>query len=82
MDATKLKVLRDLDYKVQKTCGLCIHGVFPVNDWGTCQKHEYQHEKHTGGARKLSIVKYGSCKDFKEYDSSGATLGAYQEFLK
>lgn len=82
MDANKLKVLRDLDYKVQKTCGLCAHGVFPNNDWGTCQKHEYQHEKHTGDARKLSIVRYGSCAEFEQYDQSGATLGAYQEFLE
>lgn len=81
MDANKLKVLQALPYQIQKVCGLCKHGVFPLNDWGTCGVYEYTHEKHTGEPRKLSILKYGSCPSFEAYESQVQGLGAYQEFL-
>ena len=81
MDANKLKVLRDLPYSIQKTCGLCVHGVFPSNDWGTCQAHTYDHLKHTGEARQLSIFRYGSCPSFKLHEPLLTTIGAFKEFL-
>jgi len=82
MDHNKLEVLRALPYSVQRVCGLCRHGQFPNNDWGTCARQQYDHKKHTGPARQLSIVRFGSCAGFEADEAKKATLGAYQEFLK
>lgn len=81
MDANKLQVLRDIPYNIPRVCGLCCHGEFPNNDWGTCSRHEYQHRKHTGSPRQLSILRLGSCPSFEESPEKVAGLGAYQEFL-
>jgi hypothetical protein len=82
MDANKLEVLRALPYRVQKVCGLCRHGGFvPNTDWGTCIRTQYEHKKHTGPARQLSITRFGSCEGFEPDERRVATLGAYQEFL-
>jgi hypothetical protein len=84
MDANKLQVLRDLPYTVAPVCGLCRHGVFPTphNDWGTCAALTYEHKKHTGPARQLSIVKYGSCAKFEADPVKTSNLQHYLEFLK
>lgn len=84
MDANKLQVLRDLPYTVKAVCGLCVHGVFPTpnNDWGTCAVQQYEHKKHTGPARQLSIVKFGSCERFEADPLKTASLGHFLEFLK
>ena len=79
MDENKLKVLQGVGYKVNPCCGLCKHGWFPQNDWGTCEIHKYAHLKHTGVSRQLSIHKYGSCPKFEAKGLS--TLGAFGEFL-
>jgi hypothetical protein len=81
MDATKLEVLKGI-YSVQKVCGLCEHGSFPHDNWGTCSSHAYQHLKHTGAARQLSVVKFGSCPAFKADETKVVALGAYREFFK
>lgn len=81
MDANKLQVLRDLPYTIKPVCGLCEHGVFPNNEWGTCQVQQYDHQKHTGPARQLSIVKYGSCPKFKADPVKTAPLALFQEFM-
>lgn len=81
MDENKLKVLRELPYQVHKVCGLCKHGVFPQNDFGTCSRVQYEHKKHTGPARQLSIFRHGSCPHFELKDEATWTLGAYVEFL-
>lgn len=84
MDANKLQVLRDLPYTVHPVCGLCVHGVFPTpnNDWGTCATLTYEHKKHTGPSRQLSIVKYGSCAKFEPDPVKTSNLQHYLEFLK
>lgn len=84
MDANKLEVLRELPYSVRKVCSLCRHGVFPnpSTDWGTCSEQEYEHKKHTGSPRQLSIVRFGNCSRFELSPRLVATLGAYQEFLE
>jgi hypothetical protein len=63
VDANKLKVLKSIGYEVRLTCANCVHSFFPSerSDWGTCSKNQYQHEKHTGDARDLSIHKSGRC---------------------
>lgn len=81
MDASKLKVLRSLPYRVMPVCGLCLHGWFPKDDWGTCSVHTYEHEKHTGPRRSLSIHKFGTCKKFEPRPNL-SHLGAFEEFLK
>lgn len=81
MDANKLQVLQDLPYTIPKTCGLCLHGEFPQNDWGTCQVTQYEHQKHTGDARQLSILRFGSCPKFEADDQKVLLLGLFQEFL-
>lgn len=84
MDANKLQVLRDLPYVISPVCGLCVHGKFvtPNNDWGTCELHQYDHKKHTGPARQLSIVKYGSCPKFTPDATKTGPLAFFQEFVK
>jgi hypothetical protein len=81
MDANKLKVLQEVAYTVNKSCGLCTHGVFPNNDWGTCRVHVYDHLKHTGEARQLSVFRYGSCPRFELHEPLLATMGAFKQFM-
>jgi hypothetical protein len=81
MDPSKLKVLRKLPYKIQPCCGLCLHGWFPKDDWGTCSTHTYEHEKHTEGRRSLSIYKFGTCTNF-ERKPNLSYLGGFEEFLR
>jgi hypothetical protein len=79
VDENKLRILRKVGYRFPPTCGRCKHGIFPQNQWGTCGIHKYEHQKHTGPARALSIHMLGSCPQF---ESQGVSLGAYQEFLQ
>lgn len=77
MDANKLIMLRAIGYKINKCCGLCKHGTFPNNNWGTCKIHKYKHIKHTGEERELSINKFGYCNSY----FSECELGSFSEFL-
>jgi len=81
MDKNKLTELRDIGYTIPKTCGLCVHGTFPNDDWGTCAAHTYNHLKHSDTKRHLSIVKSGACSKFELDEAQAARLGAYREFL-
>ena len=81
MDENKLKVLQELPYKIQRVCGICKHGVFPNNDFGTCAKLQYDHKKHTGPSRQLSIFKLGSCPHFELREEATYVMGPYIEFL-
>jgi len=93
MDQNKLKVLREVSYSIKPACGLCSFGQFRElegGDFGTCYKFSYQHQKHTGEKRQLSIFRYGSCPSF-ELDKGNIILGpdmdigpetAWKEFLK
>jgi hypothetical protein len=83
MDKNKLTELRSIDYKIPRTCGLCKHGVFVgVNDWGGCAIRTYDHLKHTGPPRQLSIYVGGSCSLFEEDARVANILGTFYEFLK
>ena len=61
MDAAKLETLQQLGYRVLSTCGRCKFATFKGYEWGTCSKHTYEHKKHTGPARQLSIHRSGCC---------------------
>ena len=83
-DGNKFAKLREIGYTLPITCGLCVMGEFPDRgDWGTCKIHRYQHLKHTGESRGVSIHRGGSCAD-AEVDGSkvmAASFGAHLEFL-
>ena len=70
MDANKRLVLLSLPYTIEKVCGLCANANLPPgNDWGTCKKVVYEHEKHSQSKRELSINTYGSCHYFEPDDT-------------
>jgi hypothetical protein len=82
MDGNKLVVLRDLGYSIQPTCSFCKHARFPsLTAWGTCIQVSYDHLKHTGPARELSIHRSGTCSMFEKNESQVRMLGAFAEFL-
>lgn len=83
MDANKLEELRRIGYTIPRTCGLCVHGTFVgASDFGTCATRQYDHLKHTGPKRQLSIYRGGTCPDKFELDEVRASrLVAYIEFV-
>lgn len=82
MDKTKLKVLRDIKYRIPTTCNFCKHGYFePKTDFGDCADKGYVHEKHTG-THFLSISRYGTCPDFVLDEDRTVSLHGFREFLK
>jgi hypothetical protein len=78
MDENKLKKLVHVGYEIRKCCGLCKHGQFKHDDWGTCKLHDYEHLKHTQSKRQLSIYRYGTCSNVKYKEREA--LGAWAEF--
>lgn len=81
MDKNKLKVLQDIDYKINRCCGVCKHGDFGyLNDWGTCSIQQYSHLKHSGENRQLSINVFGSCDKFELNETYD--FGGFKEFVK
>lgn len=48
---------------------------------GTCAARQYEHQKHTGEARQLSIHKTGCCGQHKLDEAKKAQLGAFAEFI-
>ena len=79
-DANKFAKLREIGYTVPITCGLCTYGTFAKGqDWGTCRLYQYDHLKHTGPARDVSIIRFGTCPKALLY--SALALGAHAEFL-
>lgn len=82
MDANKLTVLRNVDYKIE-ACELCIHGKF--NDkslWGVCNLHRYNHLKHDVTDCPLSIIRNGSCTTFTFNVEREAELHEFNEFVR
>lgn len=82
MDKRKLRVLREIGYTFPATCGLCAF-VRPGQDgqWGTCTVHEYEHAKHSGPPRELSVNLFGSCESFQPKDDLAERLQGFAEFL-
>jgi hypothetical protein len=79
MDANKREELLRIGYSIRGTCGTCVHGHFNNDNFGTCVIHDYQHLKHTGGKRQLSVYAHGSCPKFERGRSH---LGLWEEFVK
>ena len=83
-DESKFTALREAGYQIKATCLFCVHGKFPHGSlWGECQRHQYEHGKHTGGSRNASVLGLGSCPQFEEDTVKVAVLGlgAHTEFL-
>jgi len=82
-DPNKFKRLRQIGYTIPSTCGFCVHGMFgPGAHFGTCAVHEYEHGKHTGPPRQLSIYLGGRCSVFEQDLSKTGVLGAFAEFFE
>lgn len=65
MDANKLKKLKEINYEITPSCGMCKFSQFAGTiDFGTCSLHTYEHLKHSDSKRELSIYRYGSCHFF------------------
>jgi len=84
MDANKLKVLQDIDYTIRAVCGNCANfiGAWKAikNGFGTCVlgDYTYQHNKHTGQKRELSVHFSGSCDRHKYTED--IRLHAFEQF--
>jgi len=84
-DPDKFRMLRKVGYQIPRTCGFCKHAQmkgFPGYGWGTCAVHQYQHGKHTGGPRQMSIYHAGSCDTFELNPATLAVLGSFREFFE
>lgn len=80
MDQNKYNKLTEIVYAIYPSCGTCKYFVQKADDdFGDCQKHEYTHLKHSGGKRKLSVVRYGSCRNYEQGDVG--FLHGFKEFL-
>lgn len=82
MDANKRKLLDQVGYEVRACCGTCRHArVSQGSEWGTCSIHSYDHVKHTGPARALSISIFGGCPQHAISAEATASLGRFAELL-
>jgi hypothetical protein len=76
-DQNKLKKLNEIGYQIRPTCGICRFAEFKdKSDWGACfyEGHTYQHEKHVGAPRRLSIHRSGYCPSFEGKPEINADL--------
>lgn len=82
MDRRKLQVLQALPYRILSTCALCTHSMFGTHgEWGTCGLHDYEHGKHTGGKRQLSINRSGTCPSFQMDEKDFVALEGFRELF-
>ena len=82
MDQNKLKVLREIDYKLNKCCGNCQHSSFRGGSlFGICKVNEYVHLKHTGEKRQLSVNYFGECEKYSIEKVFEKQLESWTEFL-
>jgi len=81
-DENKFDMLNEVCYTVRASCSLCQHGTFiGLSHWGTCAKHTYEHKKHTGDARQMSINVLGVCKTFEADKVKLARLQSFKNFF-
>ena len=85
MDANKLKVLQEIGYKINPSCETCAHSNLGVRGtWGTCDRHTYQHLKHSEETSQLSTHRLGWCPQWAVDEAKIATLGlhGFREFAE
>jgi len=83
-DANKFQRLREVGYTIPVTCGLCIHRDFanPRADWGQCKHVKYQHLKHTGPLRGVSIHRTGLCTHATLDPALLGALASFEEMVE
>lgn len=83
MDENKLKVLKESGYTVFKSCGLCEHFRSGIGvNFGTCKIQIYDHLKHSGPPREISVTEYGGCQKWEPNSLNFyGTLGTYVQFI-
>lgn len=65
MDANKLQVLNDIGYHLPDCCEHCEFSSFVRGElFGECLQFDYDHGKHTGRSRGVSIHRTGVCAFF------------------
>lgn len=85
MDTNKLKVLKEIGYKVYRTCNNCKHAYFNRGFiFAACKKYTYEHLKHTESHRELSIVSDGICKshEYREFYEQTLEDSGFTQFLE
>jgi hypothetical protein len=83
MDKNKLKVLKEVGYRIHKTCMFCAHKDIPyASNWGGCKLHTYNHLKHTKESKPLSIHKSGSCDSFEMNEDELLTIHGFVELVE
>ena len=81
-DENKFAKLQEAGYTVRPCCILCVHGTsIGPSHWGTCAKHTYEHKKHTGKPRQMSINRVGVCKTFDTDKGQLLKLQSFQSFF-
>ena len=82
-DENKFEKLRQIRYRIPVTCGLCVHGPKPGDQWAECGKHRYEHLRQSNpeGGRGVSVHAFGTCPTPELDHTKAATLGAHYEFL-
>lgn len=83
-DENKFEKLRSIGYRIPITCGLCIHGPWPAEVWGTCDLHKYQHlrQDNPNEGRGISVHVSGTCSSAAPDPNMFKSLGAHIEFLE
>lgn len=84
-DPNKLEGLREIAYRVQPSCFTCKQGIFiPGSNFGSCKLFYYEHRKHAGKPRPLSIHVTGRCSSFKFNEKKKADLerSGFLEFVE
>lgn len=82
MDQNKLEKLRQIGYDIEACCAFCKHSKLEKGkDFGVCKNFTYDHIKHTGPDRYLSINRYGICHEFEDDEKkSGPILQSFKQF--
>lgn len=86
-DENKLRALDSSGFVVKRTCLRCVHfqAYKPLSrEWGTCQKINYEHLKHTATEtpRFASVPIDGSCPNHEFGDEQRRSLGGHQRFIE
>ena len=85
-DDNKFAKLREIQYRIPVTCGICVHGLFHLlgGEWGTCEMFRYNHKKHANPeeGRGLSVTRGGTCNAAEASVNQLFRLGAHSEFLE
>ena len=77
MDGNKLKKLKEVNWKIVKTCSSCKYGKFDSSPWGLCAKLTYIHGTHKR-EHKVPAHVTATCNEW----TSGATYESMSQWLK